>query len=79
MQVLKGEFKTRKTTISLYKGVDLENNYCIYQNDKVAFITSTASKVKDVKEIYSCAKDKMKNGFYSLFSLSNKTKLDILT
>ncbi|MGL5067951.1 MAG: LexA family protein [Sarcina sp.] len=78
-QVLKGELGTGKTTVSLYKGVDFENNYCIYNNDRVAFITSSKDKVKVASEIYKDAKSDMKNEFYSLFTLDNKSKFDIVT
>lgn len=79
VQVLKGELGTGKTTVSLYKGVDFENNYCIYNDDKVAFITSSKDKVKVANEIYKSAKNDMKYEFYSLFTISEKSKFDILT
>ncbi|MGL5821245.1 MAG: LexA family protein [Sarcina sp.] len=75
-QVLKGEINTGKTFIALYKCVNLENNYCIYEDDKVLFITSSKSNTKEVKKIYDDAKKEMENEFYSLFSLNNNSRTD---
>ncbi|MBE6054935.1 MAG: repressor LexA [Clostridium sartagoforme] len=75
-QVLKGKEGTGKSTASVYKAINLENNYCLYEDDKILFLTSNYSKSKEVKECYSIEKDE--RYFYSLFSL-DKNRVDIIT
>lgn len=76
IQILKGEINTGKTVVALYKCVNLENNYCIYKDDKVMFITSSKDNVKEARKIYNDAQIEMKNEFYSLFSLDNKSRTE---
>ena len=75
-QVLKGKEGTGKSTASVYKAINLENNYCLYEDDKILFVTSNYSKSKEVKECYIIEKDG--RYFYSLFSL-DKNRVDIIT
>ena len=77
INIIKGEVDTGKTTVALYKAVDFENNYCIYNDDKVLFISSTAEKAKRANEIYLSAKIEMQDEFYSLFSTANKERFEV--
>ncbi|MGL4741119.1 MAG: LexA family protein [Sarcina sp.] len=76
VQILKGEIHTGKTLVALYKCVNLENNYCIYKDDKVGFITSSKTNVTEAKKVYSNAQVEMENEFYSLFSIDNKSRTE---
>lgn len=75
-QILKGKEGTGKSTAALYKAINLENNYCIYSEDKVLYVTSDYNKNKEALNIYKEERDK--NLFYSLFSKDNE-RVDILT
>lgn len=75
-QVLKGKEGTGKSTASIYKALNLENNYCLYEDDKVLFVTSNYSKNMDAIELYN--KENNKEYFYSLFSL-DKERVSIVT
>lgn len=79
VQVLKGKQGTGKTTVALYKAVEFEKNYCLYNNDKVVFITSSKNKVDNAKEVYYKAKEELKNEVYSLFSIDSKCKFEVTT
>lgn len=75
-QVLKGKEGCGKTTATVFKAINLENNYCLYEGDKILFVTSSYSKNIKVKELYK--KEASKDYFYSLFSLDKK-RVDIIT
>lgn len=66
-QLLKGHKGTGKSTASIYRAINLENNYCMYADDKVAIITSGFNEAYKALELYD--KEKIKEHFYSLFSL----------
>lgn len=76
-QVLKGEEDTGKTTVAMYRVVKLSNNYCLYMNEKIAVIASSDKKIKEAKNIYGEAKEKVAGSFYSLFS-TNEERVRIL-
>lgn len=76
IQILKGAIGTGKTTVSIYKAVDLERNYCIYEKDKVLLVHSGEEHSKKAKSIYSKAKLEMEHNFYSLFSIKNKEQIE---
>lgn len=75
-QILKGKEGTGKSTSALYKAINLENNYCIYNEDKVLYVTSDYNKNMEALNIYKEESDK--DLFYSLFSKDNE-RVDILT
>ncbi|GAA0108457.1 MULTISPECIES: transcriptional repressor LexA [Clostridium] len=75
-QLLKGKEGTGKSTASIYKAINLENNYCIYEEDKILFVTSNYTKTYEAMELYK--KESNENYFYSLFSLE-KDRLNIIT
>ncbi len=75
-QLLKGKEGTGKSTASIYKAINLENNYCIYEEDKILFITSDYNKTSKAINLYK--KESNENYFYSLFSLE-KERVSILT
>ncbi|WP_260331008.1 hypothetical protein [Clostridium chauvoei] len=39
-KLLKGKEGTGKSITSIYKAINLENNYCIYEDDSILFISS---------------------------------------
>lgn len=63
---LKGKNNSGKTTASIYRTLNLENNYCLYSNDKILYIASDSNSAANIKSNYNDLKDK--NYFYSLFS-----------
>lgn len=73
-QVLKGKKQAGKSTISIYKAINLENNYCLYEEDKVLILTSDNYSNQKALEIYN----KQKKYSYSLFSLNNN-RLEVHT
>ncbi|VYU04801.1 repressor LexA [Clostridium tertium] len=75
-QILKGKEGTGKSTASIYKLLNLENNYCLYEEDRILFVTSNYSKNIEAKELYN--NEGKENYFYSLFSLE-KNRVDIIT
>lgn len=75
-QFLKGKEGTGKSTASIYRSLNLENNYCLYEDDKVLFVTSSYSKNADALDLYN--KESNKEHFYSLFSL-DKERVSIIT
>jgi SOS regulatory protein LexA len=76
-QVLKGDEGTGKTTVAIYRVVNLSNNYCLYMNEKIGIIMSSDKKIKEAKKIYGQAKENMGGNFYSLFS-TNEERVRIL-
>ncbi|MBD7915532.1 repressor LexA [Clostridium sp. Sa3CUN1] len=75
-QLLKGKEGTGKSTASIYRALNLENNYCLYEEDKILFVTSSYSQNTDAIDLYN--KEKNKEHFYSLFSL-DKERVSIIT
>lgn len=66
--LLKGKKSTGKTMASIKRAINLENNYCIYPDDKVLYITE--DRKNEIEKIYN--KEFEKNNFYSLFSVGKK-------
>jgi len=75
-QLLKGKKGTGKSTSCIYRAINLENNYCIYEEDKILIITSNHSKTNKALEIYRAESNQ--DYFYSLFSL-DKERVKIST
>ena len=75
-QLVKGKKGTGKSTSCIYRAINLENNYCIYEEDKILIITSNYSKTNKALEIYKSESNQ--NHFYSLFSL-DKERVKIST
>lgn len=75
-QVLKGKEGTGKSTASIYKALNLENNYCLYEDDKILFVTSNYSKNTEAYNLYN--KENNQEYFYSLFSLETN-RVNIMT
>lgn len=65
--LIKGGSGTGKTTSLILRLINLENNYCIYEDDKILFLTNNIGELSSVKELYR--EYNSKNQFYSLFSL----------
>lgn len=63
---LKGKNNSGKTTASIYRTINLENNYCLYNEDKILYITLNNDNANDIRARYNDLKEK--NYFYSLFS-----------
>lgn len=75
-QVLKGKERTGKSTASIYRMLNLENNYCLYEDDKILFVTSNYNKNNEVLDAYN--KESNQQYFYSLFSLDKK-RVNVVT
>jgi SOS regulatory protein LexA len=65
--LIKGGSGTGKTTSLIFRLINLENNYCIYEDDKILFLTNNIGELSSVKELYS--EYNSKKQIYSLFSL----------
>jgi len=75
-QLLKGKEGSGKSTSLVYKALNLENNYCLYNEDKILIVNSDHSKNNISKLLYN--EEKNKEYFYSLFSL-NTDRTEILS
>lgn len=75
-QLLKGKGSTGKTTAAIYRAINLENNYCIYEEDKILIASNNFNTTKRALEAYEDGKDE--GFFYSLFSL-DKDRVNILS
>ena len=64
--LMKGKSLTGKTITALHRVINLENNYCIYNEDKILYLSSNDEKLEKSKSLY---KEKSKvSEFYSLFT-----------
>lgn len=75
-QLLKGKKGTGKSTTCIYRAINLENNYCIYEEDKILVLTTNYNKTNKALELYKCESNM--DYFYSLFSL-DKDRVKICT
>ncbi len=62
VSILKGKRFTGKTLAAIYRIVNLENNYCIYDEDSILYITNSEEKLDNVRVKYK--ENKSKNYFY---------------
>lgn len=69
-QLLKGKEGSGKSTAAIFKAINLENNYCIFNEDRILIVKYNNSEIRDLKKLYN--KEKDKNHFYSLFSLDKE-------
>ncbi|MBS4956886.1 MAG: transcriptional repressor LexA [Clostridium sp.] len=68
--LMKGKSLTGKTVAALHRVINLENNYCIYNEDKILYLSSNDKKLYNSKSLY---KEKSKESeFYSLFSIDEE-------
>ena len=71
--LMKGKSLTGKTVAALHRVINLENNYCIYNEDKILYLSSNGEKLDNSKSLY---KEKSKvSEFYSLFTM-NKQRVE---
>lgn len=75
-QLLKGKKGTGKSTTCIYRAINLENNYCIYEEDKILILTANYNKTNEALELYKSESNM--DYFYSLFSL-DKDRVKICT
>lgn len=68
--LMKGKSLTGKTLTALHRVINLENNYCIYNNDKILYISLEHDKARENERLYKNISKKEE--FYSLFSLNEK-------
>ena len=73
---LKGKNNSGKTTASIYRTINLENNYCLYNEDKILYVALNNDNANEIKTRYNDLKEK--KYFYSLFS-SIDDKVTILS
>ena len=50
--LMKGKSLTGKTMASIHRVINLENNYCLYENDKILYLNSDLNKLEEGKKIY---------------------------
>ncbi|MEN8075544.1 transcriptional repressor LexA [Clostridioides difficile] len=68
--LMKGKSLTGKTLTALHRVINLENNYCIYNEDNILYLSSNYEKLEKSKNLY---KEKSKvSEFYSLFTIDKE-------
>ena len=68
--LMKGKSLTGKTLAALHRVINLENNYCIYSEDNILYLSSNYEELEKSKSLY---KEKSKGSeFYSLFSMDKE-------
>ena len=68
--LMKGKSLTGKTVAALHRVINLENNYCIYNEDRILYLSSDGEKLDNSKSLY---KEKSKaSEFYSLFTIDKE-------
>ena len=50
--LMKGKSLTGKTVAALHRVINLENNYCIYNEDKILYLSSNGEKLDNSKSLY---------------------------
>lgn len=78
LQVLKGEVRTGKTTIAVNKVVLIENKYCMYDEDKILYITADYRKCEEINKLYNSTKEEKKYEVMTLFS-SDRARVKVFT
>ena len=68
--LMKGKSLTGKTIAALYRVINLENNYCLYKDDKILFLSSNSNELIKNNELYEDISKESE--FYSLFSLNTR-------
>ena len=68
--LMKGKSLTGKTLAALHRVINLENNYCIYNEDNILYLSSNYEELEKSKNLY---REKSKvSEFYSLFSMDKE-------
>ena len=76
--IIKGIRGSGKTTAAIYRSLYLENQYCLYEEDKILMVASRADDISYINNIYKSAKEETKIDYLSLFSNSDK-KFEVTT
>jgi SOS regulatory protein LexA len=69
VQVIKGSLHTGKTSAALYRTMNLKNNYCLYESDKIVFVSNDYRNKISAKSFYDSTVKKIKTSNITLFSL----------
>ncbi|GKX65089.1 transcriptional repressor LexA [Inconstantimicrobium mannanitabidum] len=78
VQVLKGNLNTGKTTIAVDKMIIFENNYCLYDEDSILYVTSDSNRCDELRKLYKKINDAKAYEVMTLFS-TNKNRIKVLT
>ena len=74
---LKGKKNSGKTIASIYRTINLKNNYCLFEDDEILYLTLNNDRTDFIKNKYDDLKDE--NYFYSLFSyVTDKVNVKVL-
>lgn len=76
--LIKGSAGTGKTSIAAYRAIFLENNYCLYNNDRILVVCSCEEKVNKFKDIYSSISRDAEERYWSLLKPKGEV-IDIVT
>jgi len=76
--LIRGNKGSGKTTAAIYRSLYLNNNYCLYEEDKVLMLTSEGEDINYIKNIYNIAQEETKIEYLSLFS-SQERKCHVAT
>ncbi|QAA31479.1 hypothetical protein [Clostridium manihotivorum] len=73
VQVIKGSLHTGKTSAALYRTMNLKNNYCLYESDKIVFVTNNHRNKINAKSFYDSTVKKIKtSNITNVIKLRNK-------
>lgn len=67
-QVIKGGVRTGKTTAALNKAVLLENEYCLFDDDKIMYVCSDEKSCLNVESLYKNINKENRYKYMTLFS-----------
>lgn len=76
--LVKGKKDTGKSTLALYKAMYLENNYCLYESEKVLVVCKEESELYTLQRNYNNINSENKSQFISLFS-TDESKVTFTT
>lgn len=76
--ILKGAEGSGKTTAAVYRIIYLENNYCIYEQDKILVLAHSQEALNKVKYLYKAFDEEARLDYMTLFS-NEDNKLYLFT
>lgn len=76
--IVKGKKNTGKSTLAIWKAVYIENNYCLYKDEKVLMVFNTEEEVEEAKLNYKSINLENKSQFHSFFS-TEESKITFTT
>ena len=76
--LIRGIQGTGKTTAAIYRSLYLENNYCLYEEDKILMLTCRDEDINYIENLYNKTEDETRLDYLTLFS-NKKRRFSVLT